>query len=187
MISKAIQLKKSTLVLVTASILFALVISAYAGWVVRGSAGSGAGSTTSASLSEQPPAPLGSAALFGTISNIKKDKDAYSLDLRLAEAVSGSDWWEQNAIEDGRCTLEMVEQNNCAAYFYIRTTQKILHIAVDKEVAVALINRVDTSKFESITMSELEKEFSKSDYSTTPFHVTTTQGVITKIQEQYVP
>ncbi len=139
-------------------------------------------------VDDSPPfAPTESAVLYGMISNIKEDAGTYSLDLRLAEAVSGSDWREQNAIEDGRCTLEMVEQNNCAAYFYTRMTQKILHIAVDKNAVVTLIDRVDTSKSLPITMNELKERFSKSDFSETPFHITTTQGVITKIQERLTP
>jgi hypothetical protein len=184
MISETFIFKKNVLLVAIIAILLALMAGTYIGWSIRGSADP----TTEISTPEsQTFAPTGSAALFGMISNIKEDAGTYSLDLRLAEAVSGSDWREQNAIEDGRCTLEMVEQNNCAAYFYTRMTQKTLHIAVDKNVVVTLIDRVDTSKSVPVTMNELKERFSKSDFSETPFHITTTQGVITEIQEQYIP
>jgi hypothetical protein len=151
---------------------------------------------------EIPPearAETGNATLYGKIENISLNDKGGSVTFRLVEWVQGSDNQEQAALETGTCTLERIENEECLGDpFFIRDTKKEMVLAVSTGADIEALSpgpdgviKQDANGntvFRKITLSDLSKIVADKQLpNAVPFIFTTTQGVISKIKEQYVP
>jgi len=151
---------------------------------------------------EIPPevrAETGSATLYGKIEKISLNDKGGSVTFRLVEWVQGSDNQEQAALETGTCTLERIENDECLGDpFFIRDTKKEMTLPVSTDASLEALSpgpdgviKQDASGntvSRKITLLELSKIIGdKQLANAAPFIFTTTHGVISKIQEQYVP
>lgn len=144
-------------------------------------------------------AGTGSATLYGRIEKISLNDKSGSVTFRLVEWVRGSDNQEQAALETGACTLERIENDECLPNpFFIRDTKKEIILSLSTDVDIEVLSpgpdgavKQDASGntiFRKITLLELSKIIENKQFAdVVPFIFTTTHGVISKIQEQYVP
>lgn len=160
-------------------------------------------STPTTVTSEQAPnqevAKSGSAVLYGKIDNIKANKENKDIDFHLVEWVNGSDNQEQAAFETGLCTLDRIENDECLPnHFFVRNTQKNISLPISKDVLIKIYARNDKGGMKSDEIGNIYQESVSLEALNTiignvetlkevPFIFTTTQGVITEIQEQYIP
>lgn len=153
-----------------------------------------------ATLTEVPHdrAPLGTAILYGRITDVTTGQFGTTVTFQLVEWVLGKDNQEQAAIEDGTCTLERVEQDHCSpAGFYMRSTTKQLTLPVIDEPLISIMARDGALGFsvnedgkifqKTVDMNGLKKTLQENDFSITPFIITTSEGSIISMQEQYLP
>lgn len=152
--------------------------------------------------SEEPASqqtPRGSAVLMGKIQAVKSEQAGQTLTLRLVEWVSGHDAAGQAALEAETCTLERLENYECTPNgFFIRETQKDIALQLSQSVQIQVLSQGPSGEIKQdaeqntlprdISLTDLQKMLAMPDFARqTPFIITTTHGVITKIQQQYVP
>ncbi len=159
------------------------------------------------SVKKAPPAELtqtetssvraatGSAKLYGKF--VKIDKG--NIELRLVEWVEGSDNQEQAALESGRCTLDRIEKDECVPNpFFVRETQKTLKLSVATNPSIQVLSPGPNGEIKQdeqqntipreISLNDLQKTLGNVDFAKdTPFIFITKGGVVTEIQEQYIP
>ncbi|MFA5854180.1 MAG: hypothetical protein WC866_03770 [Patescibacteria group bacterium] len=140
-------------------------------------------------------AATGSSKLFGKIVKINEN----SVALRLVEWVEGEDNQEQAALETERCTLERIEKDECVPNnFFLRETQKTLQLPIAANLSVQVLSNGANGEFKQdeqqntlpreVSLTDLQKMLEIGEFAIyTPFVFTTTNGAITKIQEQYIP
>lgn len=140
-------------------------------------------------------AATGSAKLYGKFVKISEN----GAELRLVEWVEGSDNQEQAALENGRCTLDRIEKDECLPNgFFIRETEKTMTLPISADTRAMVYARGPADGFkpnesgdiytEEISFADFAQMFEKfSSMKELPFIFTTTNGAITKVQEQYIP
>lgn len=136
---------------------------------------------------------------MGKIETVKSEQTGRTLTLRLVEWVSGHDAAGQAALEAGACTLERLENYECTPNgFFIRETQKDIALPLPQTVQIQVLSPGPSGEIKQdaekntlprdISLTDLQKMLTMPDFAKrTPFIITTTHGVITKIQQQYVP
>lgn len=138
--------------------------------------------------------PAGRAVLYGRINHIADN----AITFKLVEWVLGADNQEQAAIEEGKCTLERVEQDTCwPANFYMRSTDKTLTLPLAKKPIIRVMARNSPFGFrvdendsihqETIDVVAFTRVLNDNDFSIIPFIITTSNGTIISIEEQYLP
>lgn len=146
----------------------------------------------------QERAPVGTAILYGRITDVSTKKSSSYVSFGLVEWVIGSDNQEQAAFEDGTCTLERIEQDNCSlAGFYMRDTHKTITLPIIEEPSIRVMARNGALGFradktgniyqEEVTLNDFVKILDTNDFSIIPFIITTSGGAVVSIQEQYLP
>ncbi len=151
----------------------------------------------------EPPqearAETGSATLYGRIEKVSFNGSGGAITFRLVEWVKGSDNQEQAALETGTCTLERIEKDECLGDpFFIRDTKKEMTLPVSAGASLEALSPGPDGAIKQdangntvprkITLLELSKIIEdKQLANAVPFIFTTTHGMISKIQEQYVP
>jgi hypothetical protein len=152
---------------------------------------------------EQPVhAPLGTATLTASIDRIDTYMDNGTLNLKLVE-WTGGDAAEQSAFEDGSCTLESIENEECTPDgYHIRRSEKrfTLRLAKDAQIFVIPSMHQDEELRKSadaesggtqpvrVTLKKLRQLFQ--DESSGPiltYNVTVIGDAITKLEERYQP
>lgn len=159
-----------------------------AGWMPAANSGPDPG---------QVRAPAGSATLYGKIETM--DLKTGEARFRLVEWVPGSDNQEQTALEVGRCSLEQIENDACLSNpFIIRDTEKQMTLPFSPNVRIQVRSPGPSGEIKQdqdqntilrdIASADFVKMIAHASFSETiPFILTTMHGVITDIQEQYVP
>lgn len=144
-------------------------------------------------------AKTGSAILTGIIERITLDRSGYSMEMRLVEWVEGSDNQEQTALEQGRCTLEGIENDECLPNgFYLRQTEKRITLPIAKDAVIriyarngerGMIPNEEGNIYLKMISADGFARVLKSDqiFALIPFEVVTTDGKVIEIQERYVP
>lgn len=107
--------------------------------------------------------------------------------------------YKQAALEADRCTLDRVENDECVPNgFFVRETAKRMTLSVAADARVDVYARTPEGAMKSDEQGNIYLEATTpaaladllmrlSSLKSVPFVLTTTHGVITKIQEQYVP
>jgi hypothetical protein len=197
------RIKKLIIVIV---ILVAIVASFFAGHYFTNSMPLSAPETVYQETPTIQHATTGTAILYGKIKKIESKNNGGNITLNLVEWVQGSDNQEQAALETGFCSLEKIEKDECLPNgFYVRNTAKQLTLPVSADVNIQALSAGPDGKIaQDASNNTIPRKISLSDLVSmikntqdagagvlfvdlTPFIFTTTNGIITEIQEQYIP
>jgi hypothetical protein len=135
-------------------------------------------------------APTGSAVVYAKMEALRLVDGSRIADIRLVEWVPDSDNQEQAALEMDDCSLDEIEKEMCLSNpFYIRDTEKRLSLPFAPDVRIRLFfpDRSGSPALRDITPMEFREMHNKSPTKTTPYIITTTNGMISDIEQQYTP
>ncbi len=141
---------------------------------------------------------VGSAVLVGEIEAFSHESAADAITLRLADRVFGNERAGQAALEAGTCTLERLENYECTPNnFFVRHSDTRLTLPVSPSATVEVYAGAPAGYLadsrgdiytEKISFADLIGRFAPApSLKYESFTITTTHGVITKIQQQYLP
>ncbi len=126
------------------------------------------------------------------VQSVTQEGFSARVEVKRIEMLRGENAIE-SAIKDTGCSREDII--SCAGSlnngFYIHTlTNTVEKFTVNLSTQVYLLSETNTSDFEKISLLDLKKRYDAhelNNFRTIPFWITVDNGIITTVEEQYIP